>query len=368
MANVKILVCGDFVAIQPSKICISDKIKEIIEDVDIKICNFEAPISVDGELPLPKSGPSLCQSDESPQFLEKIGFNVILAANNHIMDYGRHSAESTVASFNNSLVLGVGTPQDAYTCKILQIKGKKIGILSLCQYEFGIVESVDDSNDYGVAWLNSLDVPDIIRKSKQKVDYLLVFPHAGLEEVDIPLPIWRSLYKKFVQWGADGVVASHPHVQQGWESFEGKPIFYSLGNFYFDALKGSPSWYQSIMVELELGDIITHKIHHVGFDTKGNVYMDETDLRHKHYEYLQSLIEDKNKYNLLLDEIGKGIIPSYKYSILKGIGGVPFRKLSFSMIIKLFVRSIINRNDGYLLLNMVRCETHRWLIEKYITN
>ena len=37
----------------------------------------------------------------------------------------------------------------------------------------------------------------------------------------------------FLMYGADGVIGTHPHCPQGWETYKGKPIFYSLGNWSF---------------------------------------------------------------------------------------------------------------------------------------
>lgn len=37
-----------------------------------------------------------------------------------------------------------------------------------------------------------------------------------------------------IDHGADAVVGGHPHVTQGAETYRGKPIIYSLGNFVFD--------------------------------------------------------------------------------------------------------------------------------------
>ena len=48
------------------------------------------------------------------------------------------------------------------------------------------------------------------------------------------MPYTRKLYKNFLKWGVDIVVAHHPHTVQGYEKVKNKMIFYSLGNFVFD--------------------------------------------------------------------------------------------------------------------------------------
>lgn len=48
-------------------------------------------------------------------------------------------------------------------------------------------------------------------------DYLIVFNHGGVEYMDVPLPEWRDVYRLWIEMGADAVIASHPHVPQGYE-------------------------------------------------------------------------------------------------------------------------------------------------------
>ena len=38
----------------------------------------------------------------------------------------------------------------------------------------------------------------------------------------------------YIDAGADAVIGTHPHILQGIEFYNGKPIMYSLGNFWFD--------------------------------------------------------------------------------------------------------------------------------------
>ena len=58
------------------------------------------------------------------------------------------------------------------------------------------------------------------------------------------------------------VIGSHPHVIQEIESYKGKPIFYSLGNFVFD--QSNPATHSSLMVEMDMigneAKIIVHPI------------------------------------------------------------------------------------------------------------
>lgn len=67
----------------------------------------------------------------------------------------------------------------------------------------------------GDALMSHPVVDEMIVKSKIEVDFLYLYVHAGIEDVYYPLPETRTLYKHFIDMGADGVIASHPYTLQG---------------------------------------------------------------------------------------------------------------------------------------------------------
>ena len=91
------------------------------------------------------------------------------------------------------------------------------------------------ANGYDLSLIEST-----IKKEKPNADFLFVFIHWGVETKRNPEPFQREWAKKMIDSGADGVIGSHPHVLQGFEYYEGKPIAYSLGNFLFpNYIKGN---------------------------------------------------------------------------------------------------------------------------------
>ena len=130
---------GDFVSNNPKHIKFGEKLEKWAK-ADYLACNFEAPIETIGQVASPKSGPSLCQSADSPSCLEKLGFNIIQLANNHIMDYGRSGLEATQKAFRNSCLLGAGCGDGTYDITVIECDGLKYGFLSLVQHEFGALD------------------------------------------------------------------------------------------------------------------------------------------------------------------------------------------------------------------------------------
>ena len=82
---VKVIIGGDFRAKETRDLCFASELAELLKSSDIRVCNFEAPIEVGAPKAL-KAGPSIDQNADSAQFLLKSGFDVVLLANNHVMD------------------------------------------------------------------------------------------------------------------------------------------------------------------------------------------------------------------------------------------------------------------------------------------
>jgi poly-gamma-glutamate synthesis protein (capsule biosynthesis protein) len=73
-----------------------------------------------------------------------------------------------------------------------------------------------------------------IKKAKSNADIVVVTMHAGLEYTREPTPLQTDFSHTAIDNGADIVIGAHPHWIQSVEQYNGKYIFYSLGNFVFD--------------------------------------------------------------------------------------------------------------------------------------
>lgn len=86
--------------------------------------------------------------------------------------------------------------------------------------------------------------------------------HGGIEFFQYPTPRMVEWYRFFIDVGADAVINHHQHCYSGYEIYNGKPIFYGLGNFCFDRFdKRNSSWNNGYLVELIFeGDQIFHNL------------------------------------------------------------------------------------------------------------
>jgi len=90
-----------------------------------------------------------------------------------------------------------------------------------------------------------------VQKAKSEADFIVVTMHAGTEYTREPTKLQTSFSHAAIDAGADIVFGAHPHWTQGIESYQGKYIFYSLGNFVFDQ-EFSPETKNGLTVDVSL--------------------------------------------------------------------------------------------------------------------
>jgi len=196
--------------------------------------------------------------------------NIVVAclANNHIMDYGDAGLNETIAALNSNALnyTGAGNNIDQASKPVyLNIKGHKIAILNFMDNTtftgFSPSEmAAATTNSPGYAPADWNIVKQRIDDAKNNSEITIVVFHYGNEYNTQPNSYQIELSHKCIDEGADMVIGSHPHVIQPIETYNGKPIFYSLGNFVFD--QSNAATHNSLMVEMDLnGNNVNLKVH-----------------------------------------------------------------------------------------------------------
>jgi len=366
--SVKLFCCGDFVNYTSNEQCLSEEMKSIIHECDFSIANFEAPVFTDEVNRIPKAGPYVHQSKESPRILKNIGFTHVSLANNHIYDYGEAGFKSTIDALQSKGIEYVGAGfsfEECYHGKVLAKDGFSIGLLAACENEFGcnFEESITRS---GYAWLFHPRLEDEIIRLKKNVDKIVLIAHAGVEDIVIPIKEWRERYKRLCDLGVDVVVGHHPHVPQGYEQHDGSLIFYSLGNFYFD----TPAFYEttddsySVILNFEKNKEINFDIlYHKKINGKTTVVescdvnFSLTDLNHKLGK----------GYSNLNDETAIELYEKYyrNYYCLALDSNFSYLSLLKNVIKKIIRKDKKNEKDkALLLLHNIRIDSHRFTVQR----
>lgn len=369
MSKIKIFFAGDFCS-KPSTSCItvSEDLRLAIQSCDLKVVNFEVPLKPDVTLP-PQRYERFWQNDDVPAFLKGLGFNLFSMANNHTFDWGKEGFRKTKEALVDQS-FGAGSYDEAYNVKICQINDKKIGFLSLTYAAYtGVFDDVIHRDGLGCAYINDLRVNHDILEAKKNVDYLFVLPHDGIEYIDVPLPETIARYRDFIDYGADGVIGTHPHCPQGWEEYKGKPIFYSLGNFLFNSKEGydyratnRPHWYEGlcVVIAIEKGLISWEVLNTRNVDNVGLI-IDHAIERDRHNEYLIELLSNQEKYQTVLINECKKLVETQEMPIIdKTMQTVSLKSYTKKAIlnwIKIFRKQ--NVSNEFPLRTLLRNDTRR---------
>jgi len=212
------------------------KIAEELKDADILLGNLEGPISDKGK----KVG-SIYSFRNDPKTIEGLnfaGFDILVLANNHALDYGQEAFEDCLTRLSGAGIsyLGAGfNKNEAYSPIIKEINGAKIGFLAYTN--LGPEGWKATEKNSGIAWISENNFEKIkkdIENARAQVDILIVSLHSGEEYISEPNRFQIESSKFAIDAGADLVIGHHPHVIQRSEQYKDKWIFYSLGNFVFD--------------------------------------------------------------------------------------------------------------------------------------
>ena len=207
---------------------------DILKEADYRIGNLECPIATSGT-PLANKIYSFRARPSTLPILQG-RFDAVSLANNHSGDYGSEAFRETMHHLEQSGIAYFGGGKnlsEAHKPLWINRKGLKIAVLAYNEFKPRSFEA--GANHPGVAWSEDTQVIADIRAAKAAgADLIIPFMHWGWEKEGKPSERQRHLAHKMIDEGAALVVGSHPHVTQGAETYKGKPIIYSLGNFVFD--------------------------------------------------------------------------------------------------------------------------------------
>ena len=260
--KIRLLFSGDFAPLVDQD-RISDNhfntLNALISNVDAHITNLECPLTKSENI-IEKTGPSIKARPENVKLLKQAKVSIACLANNHIFDFGEKGITDTlnVCLENGIETIGIVNRPDGRSHWIIkEIKGKKIGFLNYCEHEF----SVREEKLLGACGYNDIDAFYDIGKLKPKVDYLIVLYHGGNEYYRLPNPYMKKVFHYLADLGADAVIGHHTHVFSGFEIYNGKPLVYSLGNFFFPYPDEPDGWHFGLICELNIGSELKVAIH-----------------------------------------------------------------------------------------------------------
>lgn len=212
------------------------KVGETLKEADLVFGNLESPLVED--CPRIAHGFTLCADPKMVEGLQYADINVVSLANNHTLNFGQKGFEDTKKILTVAGIESVGYGN----LVIKDIKGTKFGFLG-----FDFTVKVPTESDW-----------KLVKESDSKVDVLIVGVHWGDEYQAKANKNQRVWARKFIENGADIIVGHHPHWVEDSEVIEGKPVYYSLGNFVFDQM-WSEETKKGLIVKLTFKDGVITK-------------------------------------------------------------------------------------------------------------
>lgn len=202
----------------------------------VVVANFESALTDHGE-PQPFKWATLRAGSTCATSLNLL--NVAVLSNNHVDDFGDQAVNDTLAGLRNAGILTVGYGKNlavAMEPAVVERDGHRLGVIALCCPTTN-PDKFATHTASGAAPLGMETLRQSIAHARSQVDALLVYLHWGAEQCHDPIPDQMRIARNAIDAGADAVVGCHAHVIQGYEHYQGKWIFYGLGNFLFGGVE-----------------------------------------------------------------------------------------------------------------------------------
>ncbi len=189
-------------------------VKSVFENDDLTIVNLEGPLTTYSSYK--EKTFSMCGKPEYVDILLEGDIEVVSLANNHTSDRHQQGLDDTRDVLTENGIKHFGY---AYT-HVEDVKGIKVGFA-------------------GIYFPNSYteEMNTLIQQLNNEADIVIVYFHWGIEGDRTPTGGQRDIAKECIDNGVDLVIGAHPHVLQKTETYKGKKIIYSLGNFCFGGNK-----------------------------------------------------------------------------------------------------------------------------------
>lgn len=229
-----------------------------MQNADVAFLNNEFTISDGGE-PLPGKYYTFRAQKANTALYRTLGIDIVSLANNHAFDYGESAFLDTLQTLGDYGIAQVGGGRDleeAMTPQYYIINGRKIAYVAATRAEKYILTPEATENSPGV--LRCYDTAlfrQVIAQADDNSDFVVACVHWGTEYSYTLEQAQTVSAREYIDAGADLIIGAHAHQLQGIEFYQGKAIFYNLGNFWFNSYEIDTGL---VKVELDDSGAVTH--------------------------------------------------------------------------------------------------------------
>ncbi len=271
---------------------------EEMNNVDLMMLNNEFAYSTRGVEEEDKSY-TFRADPQRVGILKEMGVDIVSLANNHALDFGPDALIDTFGTLDTAGIDYVGAGENMARAKApvyKKVGNQTIAFVAASRVVFAMDWYATDTAPGMVGTYDPAVILESIKEAKENSDFVVIYVHWGVEQKNYPEKYQRILAKQYIDAGADAVIGCHPHVMQGIEFYQGKPIAYSLGNFWFNR-----SDKESGMLKLYLDPDGTVRVQLLPVRNKAMKTYLLTDQKEisNYYRFMQKL-----SFHVLIDENG----------------------------------------------------------------
>lgn len=217
--------------------CISPELLKIMQDADITCINNEFTFSDRGE-PMAGKAYTFRADPDRVSLLLEMGVDLALLANNHVFDYGKESLMDTFDTLTAAEIAYFGAGhnlEEAMAPYYVEIDGLTIAFVAASRAEKNKMTPQATETEPGILRCYNTELfLETIREAEANADVVIACVHWGTEYSTVLEDAQLTTGKQYLDAGADAIIGSHSHCLQGMEFYDGKPIIYSLGNYWFN--------------------------------------------------------------------------------------------------------------------------------------
>lgn len=219
---------------------ISEDLIRVLRQSDITVVNNEFPYTNRGT---PTEGKTFTfrADTDAVSYLEDMGADVAIVANNHTYDFGEQGLLDTLDTLEQASIHALGAGRnikEASAPVYFIVNDMKIAMIAATQIERldnpDTKEATETSPGVFRCW-NPEKLCEVIAQAKAESDFVIVCVHWGTENESNPDWAQTDQAPLYAQAGADLIVGDHPHCLQGVTYCGNTPVLYSLGNFWFNS-------------------------------------------------------------------------------------------------------------------------------------
>jgi poly-gamma-glutamate synthesis protein (capsule biosynthesis protein) len=210
---------------------LSPRVRELFSSCDLVLANLECTLPGGRLVP---TEPRVFTSNQQLESLAESGIGCVSLANNHGFDAGDEGFANLAARLDELGISWFGAGLNLAQARrplLMEIRGIRLALLGAVDASTGMQRFAANGSS-GVAPLDPAFLRDKIALLRREADHVILSPHWGEERFRFPSPGQVAEARSFIDAGASMVMGHHPHVIQGMETYRGRPIQYSLGNFF----------------------------------------------------------------------------------------------------------------------------------------